>query len=629
MKVFNPVKLKYTFILDFIRCLILEVNFFPYDSFRPGQRETLRTCDELLRTSKVLILKAPTGFGKTSVAITLGVSRAPAIHSVRTRNEITPVLRDLTLLRRKLSDLKFSFIHSAHNMCPLIRTGGVEAEDFWINCHFLRDLGRCEYFEISKSVVLSDVESIICSSNNHVDVVRSIVRILKACPYFTLVRLALQSDYVVVTYPYVFTKELFESLFQERGMADYSLIVDEAHMFVDPATIYSYEVSESKIRVAADEVVRYLGGDDRVEGLLNRLLEVASSKSLASGLCLIRGEELGLNDELVEYVIIKALEVKRAVLNELLRSGASLSSVVNSRVAMVKVATLLSRLTDSRFKLFTYRYGDEHYFVTTAVDHEVIKEVLNSYKLVIMMSGTPPPKEFVERVLRLEGVTYVDALELGAKSPYDNIALLLTTQLTSKFEARDESMYELYSQYIRVVDKFIKGVKLVVYPSYEFMNNVIKYLGKGFTERRDTTIEDLMKSLSSNMLIHAVAGGKLCEGVEVTRAGRSLISCVFVAGVPYPQGDDYLKEVLRHLILKVSLSEAKDYVYNLNASIKTLQAIGRSIRSEGDSALVVLGDRRFLYRSLRKYLTLRMFKFVRNLKEFEFYVERLAEELML
>ncbi|MEM1898852.1 MAG: hypothetical protein QXD36_07165, partial [Sulfolobales archaeon] len=139
MKVFNPVKLKYTFILDFIRCLILEVNFFPYDSFRPGQRETLRTCDELLRTSKVLILKAPTGFGKTSVAITLGVSRAPAIHSVRTRNEITPVLRDLTLLRRKLSDLKFSFIHSAHNMCPLIRTGGVEAEDFWINCHFLRD----------------------------------------------------------------------------------------------------------------------------------------------------------------------------------------------------------------------------------------------------------------------------------------------------------------------------------------------------------------------------------------------------------------------------------------------------------------------------------------------------------
>lgn len=605
------------------------MDFFPYNSFRPGQRETLRACDELLRTSKVLILKAPTGFGKTSVAIALGMSRAPAIHSVRTRNEITPVLRDLTLLRRKLNDLKFSFIHSAHSMCPLIRTGGVEPEDFWINCHFLRDLGKCEYFEASKSVVLSDVESIMCSSSSHVDVVRNIVRILRACPYFTLVRLALQSDYVVVTYPYVFTEELFESLFQERGVVDYSLIVDEAHMFVDPATVYSYEVSESKIRVAANEVVRYLGGDDRVGGLLSRLLSVVTSKSSASGLCLIRSEELGLDDELVEYIVIKALEVKKVILNELLKGGTPLSLIMNSRVAMVKVATLLSRLTDSRFKLFTYRYGDEYYFVTTAVDHEVIKEALSLYKLVIMMSGTPPPKEFVEEVLRLGGVTYVDALELGAKSPYDSIALLLTTQLTSKFEARDESMYELYSQYIKVVDKLIKGIKLVVYPSYEFMNNVVKYLGKGFIEHRDTTIEDLMKSLSSSTLVHAVAGGKLCEGVEVTRAGRSLINCVFVAGVPYPQGDDYLKEVLRHLILKVSLSEAKDYVYNLNASIKTLQAIGRSIRSEGDSALIVLGDRRFLYRGLRKYLTLRTFKSVRDLREFEFYVGRLAEELML
>jgi Rad3-related DNA helicase len=79
---------------------------------------------------------------------------------------------------------------------------------------------------------------------------------------------------------------------------------------------------------------------------------------------------------------------------------------------------------------------------------------------------------------------------------------------------------------------------------------------------------------------------------------------------------------------KVSADEAWDYVYNMESSIKTLQAIGRSIRSEDDRALVVLGDRRFLSRSLRKYLGLKINKVVRDLKEFEGVVKLLVEEFL-
>ncbi|MEM2444599.1 MAG: helicase C-terminal domain-containing protein [Sulfolobales archaeon] len=578
--------------------------------------------------SKTLILKAPTGFGKTSVAISIGLSRAPTIHSVRTRNEITPILRDLILLRKKVTDLKFSFIHSAHSMCPVAKVGGIESEDFWINCHFLRDVGKCSYFENSKVAEISDIELIICSSGNHVEAVRGITKNLKACPYFSLAKLALQSNYVVVTYPYVFNVELFNNLFQDRDMSDYSLIVDEAHMFIDPSTIYSYEVSDSKVRSALSEVIRYLGGDERLESIFHKLLGVASQRSTVGGLRVIGSNELGLDEELINYLVAKALEVKKIVLNELLSRDASPSSIMGSKVAIIKVATLLSRLVDGRFKLFTYRFSDEDYFVSTAVDHDVIKEALNAYKYVVLMSGTPPPKEFIERVIGLREVVYVDALELGAKSPYDNIAVLLTTEITSKFEARDESMYELYSKYIRVVDDLVAGIKLVVYPSYEFMSNVVKYINKGFVERRDTSIDDLLRSVGGNEMIHAVAGGKLCEGIEITRKGKSLINCVFIAGVPYPQEDDYVIEVMKHLVMKVPLSEGKDYIYNLNASIKTLQSVGRSVRSECDHSLVVLGDKRFLYRNLRKYLGLRTFKLVKDLREFTVYVDKLVNEFL-
>ncbi len=561
------------------------------------------------------------------MAISLGISRAPTIHSVRTRNEITPVLRDLILLQSKFEDLKFSLIYSAHSMCPLIRSGRVEPEDFWVNCQFLRGLGRCDYFEVSKNVGVGDVEPIIRSSSNHVSVVRNIAKILKSCPYFTLTKLALQSDYVVVTYPYVFVKEFFESLFQERSMAEYSLIVDEAHMIVDPATIYSYEIPGLRVRAAIDEVVKYLGGDAVIEEFLIKLLKVVES-SPANGLRLVDCNGLNLDEELLNHIATTALEVKKTVLKELLRRGVPIPLVMGSKVAITKVAALLLRLVDGRFKLFTYRYGGEHYLVTTAVDHEVIKDILSSYKYVVMMSGTPPPEEFVRRAVGLEEVAYVDVLELGAKSPYDNIAVLLTTQLTSKFEVRGEEIYTLYSKYIDVVDVLIRNVKLIIYPSYEVMSNIVKYLRRGFVERRDTTIEDLLKSLNRNTLVHAVAGGKLCEGIELTRNGRSLISCVFIAGVPYPQEDDYVREVIRRLALKLPVVEGRDYVYNLNASIKTLQAVGRSIRSEGDSALVVLGDRRFLYKGLRKYLALRNFKLIKGLEEFKFYIERLAKEFL-
>ncbi|MCX8186656.1 MAG: hypothetical protein N3G48_06075 [Sulfolobales archaeon] len=573
-------------------------------------------------------MKAPTGFGKTSVAISLGVSRSPAIHSVRTRNEITPVLRDLNLLRRKTQNLRFSFIHSAHNMCPLIKVEAVDAEDFWLNCYFLRDLGKCDYFEASKGVEAHDVMLVVSDCENHVEVIGKLVRKLRSCPYFSLIRLALQSNYVVVTYPYVFNPELFENVFQEREMSEFTLIVDESHMFVDPSTIYSYEVPDHNVRLAINELIRYLGGDERLEGFLRTLLEIVNSRSTNRGLRIIGNYELGLDEELINYLAIKALEIKKVVLNELLRRDEATSAIIGSKVAIIKVATLLSRLVDERFKLFTYRYGDRNYLISTAVDHSVIKDVLSAYKYVVMMSGTPPPKEFIERVVGLKEVAYVDALELGARSPYENIAVLLTTQLTSKFEVRSEDMYELYSRYIEVVDDLVNGVKLVVYPSYEFMGNVVKYVNKGFIERRDTSIDELVENIRGDEVVHAVAGGKLCEGIELTRAGRSLIKCVFVAGVPYPQEDDYVLELMRRLAQKVPISEGKDYLYNLNASIKTMQSIGRSVRSDVDYAIAVLGDRRFLFRNLRKYLGFKSFKLVKDLDEFANNVSKLVSEFL-
>jgi len=114
------------------------------------------------------------------------------------------------------------------------------------------------------------------------------------------------------------------------------------------------------------------------------------------------------------------------------------------------------------------------------------------------------------------------------------------------------------------------------------MRNVVERLSwRGYVEDRGSTIDDLEEGMRANGLIHVVAGGKLSEGIELVENGRSLIKSVFIAGVPYPQRDDYVEELLKNMRRKVPDREAWDYIYNMTSSIRAMQAIGRSVRAEG------------------------------------------------
>jgi DNA excision repair protein ERCC-2 len=595
--------------------MLVAEEFFPYPSFRPGQREVLERIRIESRSHGLIILRAPTGFGKTAIGISTGMMISPAIHSVRTRNEITPVLRDLKKLSERVRGVRFSFIHSAHAMCPLLMGRSIDPEDFWLNCQILRDMGLCTYYTRAQSIDESDVEDILERAENHVDAVRRISRDLGACPFFSLARLARGSEYVVATYPYVFSRDLFSTVFEDEP-SSYSVIIDEAHMLTDPSAIFSSEISISRIRGSINEVREYLGGDPYLEDLLDRIARITENKARDERLRKIDRSELGLDSEAIDHIIDTALEVKRRAIGRIL-SGGDVSRAASKRISLVKVALSIAMLEDSRFEAFAYIDPQSAWLKISAVDHSVISEALGVYRFSLLMSGTPPSLDYVERILGVKEPSYIDALELGAWSPYRNMAVVLASELTSRYSERADPMYSLYARYIDEIDNHLDGVKLIIYPSYRFMLKVVEKLGgRGYVENRRTTIEDLLGGIEKNSLVHAVAGGKLSEGIEITESGRSLIRCVFIAGVPYPQRDDYMDEIMRTMRRKASEKEVWDYVYNMSASIRAMQAIGRAVRSEDDIALVVLGDRRFMAADLRKYMGLSIGRIVRNIGEF-------------
>jgi len=174
-------------------------------------------------------------------------------------------------------------------------------------------------------------------------------------------------------------------------------------------------------------------------------------------------------------------------------------------------------------------------------------------------------------------------------------------------------MYSKYAELIvKVYEVIMRGIILTVYPSYQFMNEVISYIDVGISQ----VIEDpytslgevLSKALSySKVVIHAVAGGKVTEGIEIVDpvSGKSLISVVIIAGVPYPQPDDYVRDLRKNLIKEFGRELASRLVMDIPAIIRVLQAIGRAVRSERDRVFIILADRRFLSRESKNLLNVR------------------------
>ncbi|HDI02287.1 MAG TPA: hypothetical protein ENF93_01435, partial [Ignisphaera sp.] len=189
--------------------------------------------------------------------------------------------------------------------------------------------------------------------------------------------------------------------------------------------------------------------------------------------------------------------------------------------------------------------------------------------------------------------------------------------------------------YAELIDKIFNnseyGVILAVYPSYEFMNHVLQYLEgaePSIIETDDLSIGNVLAKCRelTKVLINAVAGGKFTEGIEIIRNGESLIKVIIIAGVPYPQPDDYINAIKS--IMTSRGSSFSDF-YRVIAATRTLQALGRAIRSKEDYAIAILADYRFLDPALLKLLRLRIRAATRSLSRLVFLVKAFYEQLKM
>ncbi len=600
---------------------------FPYASFRRGQRELAEAVEKAVREGSILTVKAPTGFGKTA-AVIYGLLRSEVDHVmylVRTVNELDPVLREL-----KRFSQEFTILFSARRACPFMAPGRgapvrLPPEDFWENCRVARSRMLCGYYETAESLDPEAVRSVVSSSATHsgIRLAWDVADRLGSCPFFSFRSIASSSKFIVATYPYFFRRDIFEFALEGLSYEDLVVVVDEAHSLMNAQSLLEKRITVADVENSIREVKQYTPGYESVLETLDALRSLLASHASRPGRSiekLDKSEFISVIGDL-EPLLDAAEEVRFRIAEENLLLS---SSVSMARTSITRVAGWAEVLLMDETLLFRDPSGRSVQFMATPLDPTVIvKEPLERTKAAILMSGTIPEPSFARDVLGLEkSHVYLDVeMTYGRVIPVRNTFTIVQTDVTSMYRERSPGMYKRIAEYLALILSVAQRPVLAVYPSYDFMQNVVNKLPAGIpvlTEDKSSSLEDIEEEIrqASSVLVNAVAGGKLVEGVEFTdNEGRNLLSIVAIVGVPFPQPDDMTRSQLEILAQRIGEKKARDYVYMHKTIIRIKQALGRAVRGPEDRALYILMDRRYLRKDIKLKLNIPVNKLSRTRHE--------------
>ncbi len=617
---------------------------FPYPQARKGQIELAESIAEIARSGGSIVVKAPTGYGKTVSVIygllLAGVERA--VYLVRTVNEIDPVLKEA-----KVFGEIPAILVSARRTCPLMAKPGappLSHEDFWRNCAILRAKGLCEYYaKIKFNDMLKVVEGVLGYIRGYpipraLRMLRDMARHLNICPFFSMTMLMGSVKLTVATYPYVFRPDIAREMFGEEleELKDYVLVVDEAHSLLNAQSIVERRVTLGDLVKAAAEIRRYSPQDSELASTLERIREDLARlrKHRWSGLKAIDKSEILARIEYVDYLEHVEWRIRT---NLVLQALISQSINPTVTLALSRVVEWVKAMLDKDYHLFAQHEGEELSLIVTPLDPMVVvKKPLEKAKALVLLSGTIPPGDFLKGYLGVErDYVYFDVEMLyGPVTPKTNMYTVVVADVTSRYRDRTRAMYDRIARYVESIARGIKGVKLVVYPSYEVMHSIVERLPEDIdmvVENPQTSLGDIESAImeKGDILVNSVAGGKLVEGVEfVDYEGNNLLHLVAVVGIPYPQPDDYTRQRLEALSRRMGGKEANKLVYLVTAMIKVRQALGRATRSPEDKAAFILLDSRYLRRDVRELLSIRYDRVVVGLEEFKRALEHIGKHIV-
>ena len=578
---------------------------WPFDRVREGQADFLADARKAIEEGRHLLAHAPTGIGKTAVALVASLEfavRANKLVLFLTSRQSQHRIAIETVRRIEARGPRIATVDliAKQSMC-LQESAPAYGRAFHEFCDHKVKSRTCAFFTRDNSAVVAAV----LQRTLHVQELVRASGACAVCPHKVAMDAASRANLLVCDYNFLFS-EILERFLPRlgRSLDDLVLIVDEAHNLPDRIRAHlGGDLSVHDLLKAAKEA-RSIDGE-----VAHRLVGVA--KAMEAFLLVVRSERVARKDEFVDLV------------EEGLANGRGGSLGYTDFVEMVAfagedavrrgvpstlpvVVEFLTRWRDQDIGILRLVVpGTEGKFAFRLMDPSVLsKRVFDRVHASVLMSGTLYPAEMYADLLGIDR-SRREIRTYGSPFPKTNRLLLVHPELTTLYAKRSSEMHDRIAEQIGAIATAVRGNVALFFPSYELLEQAhsrflaLRVRKRVLVERpewtkaqRDGSIEALRVSRGDGgAVLFAVQGGSLSEGVDYE---GNVLTAVVVVGLPLSPPNVEVEALKDYYCRKFGFAKGYDYAYVFPAVNKVLQAAGRPIRSERDRAAIILLEGRLL-----------------------------------
>ena len=578
---------------------------WPFDRVREGQADFLADARKAIEEGRHLLAHAPTGIGKTAVALVASLEfavRANKLVLFLTSRQSQHRIAIETVRRIEARGPRIATVDliAKQSMC-LQESAPAYGRAFHEFCDHKVKSRTCAFFTRDNSAVVAAV----LQRTLHVQELVRASGACAVCPHKVAMDAASRANLLVCDYNFLFS-EILERFLPRlgRSLDDLVLIVDEAHNLPDRIRAHlGGDLSVHDLLKAAKEA-RSIDGE-----VAHRLVGVA--KAMEAFLLVVRSERVARKDEFVDLV------------EEGLANGRGGSLGYTDFVEMVAfagedavrrgvpstlpvVVEFLTRWRDQDIGILRLVVpGTEGKFAFRLMDPGVLsKRVFDRVHASVLMSGTLYPAEMYADLLGIDR-SRREIRTYGSPFPKTNRLLLVHPELTTLYAKRSSEMHDRIAEQIGAIATAVRGNVALFFPSYELLEQAhsrflaLRVRKRVLVERpewtkaqRDGSIEALRVSRGDGgAVLFAVQGGSLSEGVDYE---GNVLTAVVVVGLPLSPPNVEVEALKDYYCRKFGFAKGYDYAYVFPAVNKVLQAAGRPIRSERDRAAIILLEGRLL-----------------------------------
>ena len=558
---------------------------FPFEGYRPGQREMAANVYVALRDGKNLLCQAPTGIGKTAAAlfpalIALGEEKIGRVFYLTARTTGRAAAQQaLDRMRARGLRARCVVISAKDKVCPMPeRDCRPEVCPLARGYYDRRRAALCEALFLEN---LDDAAVAALAAKHDL------------CPFELSLDLSEIADVVLCDYNYVFDPRVKLQRFF-TGRSDAALLIDEAHNLAARARdMLSDDLSARLMRGLRREVGREAGRKHPLYAALTALLNEMKALRASLGEADAGEARAELPEGLVQAAKDLAEAADAAFDERRWACHRALSDGFFAALDFVRTASVF----DGHFRTLVLPDGksgcDVRLWCADPSAH--IAACLKRVHGAALFSATLAPMTFYRDLNGLDGEK--DALlDLPSPFPPENL-MALRCPLPLRYREREASMDRLCAC-LRAFIGAKKGNYLVCFPSYAFMRQalengewparVLVQTPDMDEDARRAFLDALVPDPGETTAAFIVMGGVFSEGIDLP-GGRITGAAIVGTGVPQLslEGD-----TLR-AIYEAQYGRGYAYAYLYPGVAKVLQAAGRVIRSETDRGAILLIDARW------------------------------------